>query len=240
MPFQIITREQALEKGHKRYFDGLPCRKGHIAERVFLGKSIYGVCVACKKITSAKYRDSNRDDLNEKSRNDPNGPARKKRYLKRHPTRRKKSAIDWHHRNKDKPGWRKLRSARIKKRQKEDANFRFRKNLRSRQHKALTRVSAAKSAGTFALIGCTADELWVKLESMFTAGMTRANYGHGPGKWNVDHRIPCSSFDLTDPEQQRVCFHYSNLQPLWHVDNVAKAARLDWKQGESNAESIAL
>lgn len=44
------------------------------------------------------------------------------------------------------------------------------------------------------------------------------------GEWQIDHRKPCVSFDLTDPEQQRACFHYSNLQPLWEADNKAKWA----------------
>ena len=34
---------------------------------------------------------------------------------------------------------------------------------------------------------------------------------------------PCASFDLTDPEQQRQCFHYTNLQPLWAADNIRKS-----------------
>ena len=32
-----------------------------------------------------------------------------------------------------------------------------------------------------------------------------------------------ASFDLTDAEQQRECFHYTNLQPLWAFDNISKS-----------------
>jgi hypothetical protein len=54
--------------------------------------------------------------------------------------------------------------------------------------------------------------------------MSWGNYGlHG---WHVDHIIPCASFDLTDPEQQRQCFHYTNLQPLWAEDNLRKSDKL--------------
>ena len=50
--------------------------------------------------------------------------------------------------------------------------------------------------------------------------MSWDNYGiHG---WHIDHIRPCASFDLTDPEQQRQCFHYPNLQPLWAFDNLSK------------------
>lgn len=37
--------------------------------------------------------------------------------------------------------------------------------------------------------------------------------------------IPCASFDITDLEQQKQCFRYTNLQPLWAVDNLKKGTR---------------
>lgn len=42
------------------------------------------------------------------------------------------------------------------------------------------------------------------------------------GEIHIDHIYPCSSFDLTDPEQQKACFHWSNCQPLWVKDNLIK------------------
>lgn len=47
-----------------------------------------------------------------------------------------------------------------------------------------------------------------------------------PGKIHIDHRIPCSAFDLSDPEQQKRCNHWSNLQPLWATDNQKKGNKL--------------
>jgi len=41
----------------------------------------------------------------------------------------------------------------------------------------------------------------------------------------VDHIKACSKFDLTDPAQQGECFHYTNLQPLWALDNIKKGNR---------------
>lgn len=77
-----------------------------------------------------------------------------------------------------------------------------------------------------ALVGCSRAELVSRLEAAFLPGMTWDNYGRGG--WHIDHVIPCDAFDLLDPEQQRACFHYTNLQPLWEKDNCAKGARLDW------------
>jgi len=42
------------------------------------------------------------------------------------------------------------------------------------------------------------------------------------GKWHIDHIRPCNSFDLSNREQQKLCFHYLNLQPLWGTENNAK------------------
>jgi len=69
------------------------------------------------------------------------------------------------------------------------------------------------------LIGCDADSLCLILEAQFLPGMTWANYGSAR---HVDHIIPLSAYDLTDPAQQREAFHYTNLQPLWAHDNMAK------------------
>ncbi len=44
---------------------------------------------------------------------------------------------------------------------------------------------------------------------------------YGKFGWHIDHIIPCDSFDLTKEEEQRRCFHYSNLQPLWATTKIA-------------------
>ena len=54
--------------------------------------------------------------------------------------------------------------------------------------------------------------------------MTWDNYGYYG--WHIDHKIPCSSFDLINLEQQKKCFYYTNLQPLWRFDNQSKGKRV--------------
>jgi hypothetical protein len=81
-----------------------------------------------------------------------------------------------------------------------------------------------KASTTRKLIGCELTELRERLESQFKPGMTWDN--HGAFGWHIDHIIPCSSFDMSDHEQQRQCFHYSNLQPLWWHENLAKSGNL--------------
>jgi hypothetical protein len=75
-----------------------------------------------------------------------------------------------------------------------------------------------KSARTMKLVGCSIEELKNYLKKQFVAGMSWKNHG----KWHVDHIRPCITFDLSKPNEQRKCFHYTNLQPLWAIDNLEK------------------
>jgi len=107
-----------------------------------------------------------------------------------------------------------------KKRFREDLNFRILKYLRTRLYQALK--GKDKSARTLELLGCSVEYLKKRLESKFVEGMSWDNYG----KWHVDHIRPCASFDLTKPSEQRKCFHYTNLQPLWAEENRAKGNKI--------------
>jgi len=108
-------------------------------------------------------------------------------------------------------------------RSKIDPIFKFIKNQRGRIWSVLKGKNKSKS--TMKLLGCSIEECWNHLEQQFKPGMTRDNYG----LWHVDHIIPCASFDFNDPEQQKKCFHYTNLQPLWAEDNLKKGAKLDYE-----------
>ena len=87
-----------------------------------------------------------------------------------------------------------------------------------------------KAAKTLEIIGCDINHLIRHLESLWQPGMSWANHGSyltgDMMTWHVDHIKPCDAFDLTDPEQQRACFHYTNLQPLWATDNLQKGHTL--------------
>jgi hypothetical protein len=107
-----------------------------------------------------------------------------------------------------------------------DITFKIKTNLRSRINNAIKTQSSNKAYKTIELLGCTGKEAKVYLESLFQTGMSWDNYGFGNDKWNIDHIIPIASFDLTDPEEQKKCFHYTNLQPLWQPDNLKKGNKI--------------
>jgi hypothetical protein len=112
---------------------------------------------------------------------------------------------------------------RLKRRkQKENrTNYYLSKLLRSRIYRVLK--GQMKSAPTLKLLGCSTDELRIHLQKQFKRGMTWKNYGTA---WHIDHKEPCASFDLSKPEEQARCFHFSNLQPLWAAANSEKRARV--------------
>lgn len=99
-----------------------------------------------------------------------------------------------------------------------DINYKLLCNYRSRLYSALKHTKKSKT--TRELIGCSLDELRNHLENKFTEGMSWDNYG----KWHVDHIKPCAKFDFSNENEQKECFNYSNLQPLWAIDNLRKQA----------------
>ena len=98
-------------------------------------------------------------------------------------------------------------------------NFRIKQILYRRINHALK--DNYKSKRTMELVGCSIDYLLNYIESQFEDGMSWSNYG----AWHIDHILPCCSFNLSKEEEQRKAFHYSNLQPLWAIDNLIKGAR---------------
>lgn len=101
---------------------------------------------------------------------------------------------------------------------KTDINYRLRKALRNRVNATVLDRGWTKSVKTLDLVGCTIKHLKEHLQKQFIDNMSWDNYG----EWHIDHIKPCAAFNLEDPIEQKVCFHYSNLQPLWAVDNFKK------------------
>lgn len=106
-----------------------------------------------------------------------------------------------------------------KLRRQRDVSFKILCYLRNRLHKVLEGVSRSKH--TVELLGCSIKELKAYLAKQFKPRMTWKNYG----KWHVDHKRPCASFDLSEPKEQRECFNYTNLQPLWAEENNRKGSK---------------
>jgi hypothetical protein len=89
----------------------------------------------------------------------------------------------------------------------------------------IVRAKEVKRTNTLSVIGCTVDELVDHIESQFTDGMTWDN----TSEWHIDHIIPCALYgdDIVDAAEQKKCFNYRNLRPLWAAENIRKGDKLD-------------
>lgn len=104
-------------------------------------------------------------------------------------------------------------------------NAKLKSTLRSRVGSALKAVNGTKCTKTMELVGCSMEFLKAHLEKQFQPGMTWENYGKKG--WVIDHIVPCALFDLTKDYQQKSCFKWENLQPMWWKDNLNKHAKLE-------------
>ena len=88
-------------------------------------------------------------------------------------------------------------------------------------YKSLTNQRLKRTISTIDALGCDYDELKIHLENQFAEGMSWENHG----KWHIDHIKPCSAYDLSKEDEQRKCFSFENMQPLWAMDNWQKGSR---------------
>jgi len=87
--------------------------------------------------------------------------------------------------------------------------------------KMCTFIRSIKGANEF--IGCDIIQFIKHIEFQFTKEMNWDNHGI---IWELDHKKPMSSFNLSNLEEQKLCFHYTNLQPLLKNDNRTKSNKL--------------
>ena len=133
-------------------------------------------------------------------------------------SRRKQFQRDPEAKARDRERRRKYKNKRLK----EDPAFRVKANLRIRLAKVASRQENPQRGSHVELLGCTTDFFLKYIEGLWTEGMSWENYGNTEESWSLDHIKPLSSFDLLDEEQLKECCHYTNLQPLWHMDNIRK------------------
>ena len=103
---------------------------------------------------------------------------------------------------------------------KTDVNFKMLELLRKRILGLLKRTGDYKEESCLELIGAEVDDIRNYLESQFIEGMSWNNWTKNG--WHLDHLRPCATFDLSDKQQQKVCFNWRNLQPLWGNENTTK------------------
>lgn len=111
------------------------------------------------------------------------------------------------------------------KERKENILYKLTDDIRNRTSKALKRDNFKKTTKFAEYIGCSVQDLKNYIEKQFQPEMTWQNRK----AWHIDHIIPLSSAKTIE-KLYELC-HYTNLQPLWALDNIKKGNRYQFPTG---------
>lgn len=169
------------------------------------------------KLASKKYREKYPKKYKENKKKSDKKYSQSEKGKKA----RKKANKKWSYNNKEKVN---LKLKRWRKKVKNIPIYKIKNSVRSRIYKKLKRRLLNKNgSSTWDFLPYTVEELMAHLEKQFKSGMTWNNYGKNG--WDIDHIRPDSSFNYTsvyDKEFQE-CWALSNLQTLWHEENLEKS-----------------
>lgn len=194
-------------------------------------------CKLCKQVQSKLYGVTNRDSIiaNKKLYYNNNKSTilskialryelnkNEERLKKRIKYRDNKEAIlkkneAYRQRNKD--------VLAIKKRQREkfrretDPMYRIKSNYRNRICKAIKSMGLKYSTNTTTILGISWLGFKEYIENQFAERMSWENYGD----WHIDHIIPLC--EAKNEESVKELNHYTNLRPLWGIDNLKKGRK---------------
>lgn len=152
--------------------------------------------------------------------------SKTKKYYEKNSTRIKETVRKYYFANKDKV--RKYRREYWRVRKTNDVMVKLTINLRSRLSALVLTKDIKKTQKSLKYLGCTKQTLRTHLEQKFAEGMTWDNYG----QWHIDHIIPLSSAKC-EKDLYQLC-KYTNLQPLWAVDNLKKGNKISHQLVNNN------
>lgn len=190
---------------------------------------LFSCCKVCHNVCAKKYRDKNDNKERMKIwvkefRKKDNWKEKNKEYLKKYRQTQKYKDYTKQYtsmRNKSLKG-KEYNKKYIKNKIENNIQFKIEYEFRHKFREAF--INNYKKGYIVDNIGCTIPELKIYLENKFISGMTWKNYGLTG--WHVDHIIPMSSFNLINKKQLLKAIHYTNLQPLWALDNIKKSNKI--------------
>jgi hypothetical protein len=174
-----------------------------------------------KKIREKKYWEENKEKILEKNREHYRN--NKEYYI----NYQKKWSLKEENKEKNKvyhkkwyvSGGREVNNKYRREKLKKDPAFRAQMNLRLRLYEFI-KIGKYRKYGRFReMLGCDWEYFKEYIKEQFEVGMSWDNYG----EWHIDHVIPVTAWDLSKEEDQMLASHYTNLQPLWAIDNIKKS-----------------
>lgn len=165
-------------------------------------------CKLCSKKKASEYYYNNKETINKNN----------KEWMLKNKEKRRDYKKKYRQINKQKIA--QYKKVYNKHKMETDIRYKLIHRLRSR----LTHIIKGKVKKGSAIkdLGCSLEEFKIYLESKFQPGMSWDNYGNKEDNWSIDHIIPLSSVDIENREEFLKVNHYTNLQPLWHIDNMRK------------------
>ena len=191
-------------------------------------------CKFCRKKHGKEYRKNNKDKIKQYRKkyyqinkdhykeyynlNEDKIKEYFKKYYQINKDHYKESQKEYVQINKDR------RNKYLREKRKVDPLYKMKCNLRSRTKIIFKSNGYTKDTKTQEMLGVDWEVCKANIERQFTKGMSWENQGD----WHIDHIIPLASAN-TEQELKKLC-HYSNLQPLWAVDNIIKSAKINGQQ----------
>ena len=165
-------------------------------------------CKSCER----EYRQANKERMKEY----------KKEYYQANKKNIKESVKEYRQANKE--YYNEYYKEYNKERRKTDPLFKMCGNLRSRTLQAFKNKGYSKNTKTQEMLGVDWDVAKQHIERQFKKGMNWNNQG----EWHIDHIIPLASANTL--ERLEELSHYTNLQPMWAIDNLIKNDKIIGQQ----------
>lgn len=206
----LISKQDAIKAKLPRYFTGLECKRGHIAER----RTSSMDCVECSKIRQRtekvrQYKQKNYQTTKETIL------VRSKKHYEDNRDKKIAYAIDYQRKHAKKIYQR--NKIALKQKINESPWIVLHLRLKAGIGSAIKKVGSIKKSKTMDLVGCSLTEFKEHIEKQFLSGMTRENRE----KWHIDHITPIS---LAKSENEVIAlYHFTNLRPMWAKDNIRKS-----------------
>lgn len=158
----------------------------------------HGICKSCLNEYAKEYRNNNKSIIKEKQSNwyENKGKEWKKKY-----------ELD----NRD------IINEKSREKYKNDNQYRMKKILRTRFKTTILGKKTYKKSLEYLDVDLEYFLKWI--EYNFDNKMSWENQGV---YWDIDHVIPCSSFDFTNEEDVKKCFNWKNMRPCEKKENYKK------------------
>jgi hypothetical protein len=161
-----------------------------------------------KRAYNKTYVAQRREELREKQRqyhaaNRDERNAKHREYAKANAARIQRQNQDW-------------KNAKFRT----DPLFALKLRIKNRVKAAFRKAGYRAGTQTQQILGCSYEQFKCHLESHFQPGMSWANRG----EWHIDHHVPLASAKTAD--DLLALNRYTNLRPLWALDNIKKGASM--------------